>query len=170
MAVASFIRTANEVIESGGVKGFNFQEFFGHRLKLIAMISKDGFGVVIGRIEDLFDFGINLLGCFLAAITSEGAIHERGISSWTLPLSAMDQPDTFTHAKEANHLPGESRGMLEIVFGAGGDFVENEFFGGATTKHAANPVGELRARHQEAVIGRKLHGIPKSGATARDNA
>src|SRR6267142_3018466 len=71
------LASADEAIEGGSVKGFDFQEFVGDLLKLIAMIAKDLPGFVVGGIEEFFDFRINLFGVLLAAIAIEGAVHQR---------------------------------------------------------------------------------------------
>ena len=56
------LASANEAIERGSVKGFDFQEFVGDFVELIAVIAKDLPGFAVGRVENFFDLSIDLLG------------------------------------------------------------------------------------------------------------
>jgi hypothetical protein len=73
------------------------------------------------------------------------------------PITAMSQADAVAHSIDADHLPGQSGGAFEVVFGAGGDFIENDILGGATPEHAADPVQQSGLGKEVLVIsGREL--------------
>src|SRR2546423_10288211 len=112
---------------------------------------------------------VNFLGRLLAAIalkTSIRASQKRG----RLALRATSQPNFFSHAKEADHLPREGSGALQIVFRPGRHFMKNFFFGSASAERATNAIEQFGPGHQELLARRKLHRISESGSATQNEA
>src|SRR5580765_947442 len=60
--------------------------------------------------------------------------------------------------------------MFEIVFSAGGDFVEDDFFRCTAAEHAANAIQKLGTSHEETIVGWQLHRVAQGSAATRDDA
>src|SRR6266481_4650211 len=160
---------ADELLERGGIERFIFEQFPGDELQLIAMAGENRFGFIIGASEDFLDLSVDELGSLFAAIALEGAVH-----AWqheaVLLLSAAGEADGFAHAEKTNHLAGQGGSMFEIVFRAGGHFVEDDFFGRTATEHAANAIQQLRTSHEKTIVGWQLHRVAQCSAATRDDA
>src|SRR6185369_17140848 len=108
------------------------------------MLLKNAFGLGIFAIENILHLGIHFLRGALAAIALKCAVHS-GYKDPVLAMRTADEPDSVAHPKEAHHLSSQCGGVLEVIFRAGGHLAENDFFGGTTAEHAANPAQKLRA-------------------------
>src|ERR1044071_66399 len=60
--------------------------------------------------------------------------------------------------------------MLKIIFSAGGYLMNGDFFRCPAAQHPANPVEELRAGHEELIVGGNLHGVAQRCAASRYHA
>src|SRR5947208_2151078 len=76
-----------------------------------------------------------------------------------IALSTASQADLLSNAKKAKHLPGKSGGAFQVVLCAGGDLMEDFFFGGAPAQGSADAIENLRTAHEELLAGGHLHGV-----------
>ena len=81
-------------------------------------------------------------------------------------MSAAGETHGIAHAEEADHLAGQGGGVFEIVFGAGGDFVEDDFFGGALARRPGfarlkdfGPSLDVEDTNKEIVVTAELPGL-----------
>ena len=78
----------------------------------------------------------------------------------------MDQADRVAHAVDADHLPGEDGGVIEVVFVAGADFVEDDFLGGPPAQHAADADQQFGSGQQELFALGELQRVAQGGPAA----
>src|ERR1051325_329305 len=135
-------RNADQRLERRRIDRFAFEQFFCYQFHLLAMLHENLFGFGIRLSEDFFDLRVDELRGLLAAIALECAIRARQEHSIVL-LGATRQADRVAHAKEANHLPSQRGGMLEIIFRSGSYFVENHLLRRPAAEHPSNPIEQL---------------------------
>lgn len=85
-------------------------------------------GAGVGGVDEGFDFGVDLRGGVFAHGEHLGAAAEVG----ALVGGVGDFADVVAHAPFGDHAAGDAGGLLEVVLCAGGDFVEDDVFGGAS--------------------------------------
>jgi len=132
-------RNADELLESCRIERFAFEQFLSDHFQLIAMAGQNLLRFVIGVRKDIFNLRIDELSGLFAAIALEGAIHARKERS-VLLLGATGEANRIAHAKQTNHLAGQGRCMFEIVFSAGGHFVDRDSLRSAPAEHAADAI------------------------------
>src|SRR5678810_68015 len=69
------------------------------------------------------------------------------------------------HTKDADHLASQGGGVLQIIFRAGGNLIEDDLFGGSSAQHAADTIQQLRAGHEELIIDRQLESVSERRAS-----
>ena len=74
----------------------------------------------------------------------------------------------FAHAPLADHLAGHAGDAFDVVGGAGGDIVKNDFFRHAATQQHHQIIAQEGARITVAVFFRQLHGHAQGAATRND--
>ena len=76
------------------------------------------------------------------------------------------QAEALGHSVDADHLPGHSRVSLQIVFRSGGDFREDNLFGGSSAQDAPDAVEQGGFAQKKLIVARKLHGVAQGGPPA----
>ena len=77
-------------------------------------------------------------------------------------------PDSLRHAPAADHLLGDAGGLLEVVLGAGGDVVVDEFLGGPAGQHPGDAAAQVAGAVGVAVGVGGLEGDPEGVAAGHD--
>ena len=73
------------------------------------------------------------------------------------------------HAEAGDHVPGDLRGLVDVIRGTRGDLVEHQSFSSAPAEQHGHLVFQFLAGHQEAVLGGTLQGIAEGADAARDD-
>src|SRR6185503_624201 len=85
---------ADEFAEAVAIKCLVLQQFRGHGLELGVMDGENLFGFGISAIEDLFYFGVDSFGGFLAAVSLQRSVLQWHVK-WPLLLRKVGEADVL---------------------------------------------------------------------------
>lgn len=72
-----------------------------------------------------------------------------------LAVAERDRPEAFAHAPVRDHAPGEMRGLVQVILGAGAVFVKNELLGRTPAKQEQQPRLQFALADVQPVLFRK---------------
>ena len=128
---------ADQFVEAGRVERFPLEQLFRHEIELVAMLRQDRAGVLVRVVEDFFHLHVDLAD--VSSLHSR-CVGRRGSPQVTvLAVGHVDQP-TRSLIRNADHLAGERRRVLQVVFGPRADLAEGDLFGRAAAEHSLDPV------------------------------
>jgi hypothetical protein len=88
-----------------------------------------------------------------------------------LALAAVvDRAHGLAHAELHDHAPAQVAGLVDVVARPGREVAEHALFGRPPAVEHGQPVEQLGAGHQVAVLGRHLHRVAEGADAPRDDA
>ena len=132
--------------------GFFFQQTVGNKDNLILMLQEDFFGVFMGFINDLADRLIN----FISHLGREVLLGVRIVATKEdrSRILFILNGAKFGHTEFGNHQTSQTGCFFDVVRSPSRNILEEDFFGGASTKQARDLSDEFVLCHEETVIFR----------------
>ena len=121
------------------------------------MLRENALCVVVGRVQDSFDLLVHPCGGLL------GAVHI-GLAVQVLVLhrGRGHEAEFVAHAVLGDHVPGQRRGPLDVIGGAGGLDAENHLLGGTAANQGLKLRPQLVGGGEELFLLGHLHGVAQS--------
>ncbi len=154
------------MLEFLAVDGFDFEEFLGDRIQLLAIFLDQRPGKFIRVFHDLADFAVDLLGNGFGVITLFGDFTTE--ENHLLFLTVGQCAHLRTHAQSRHHSARHAGHLLDVIGCARGDVVEDQLFGGAPAQCHGKCGKNLLARHEDAVFIRAEPGHAAGLSTPDD--
>jgi len=122
-------------------------------------------GRLVGAIDEAANLGIDLAGGLLRVVAVLG---ELAAKEDLLFLLAEGKRTELAHAPFADHLAGDFSGPLDVISGAGGHGLEEDFLGDAAPHHDRQLAFQIDAVVGVLVVNGQLHGDAQGHAARND--
>jgi hypothetical protein len=128
-------QAGHDVVDLVGVDGLQFKQGGGHGLDLVAVVFQQLARARVLLVDHAANLDIHLLhgGFRHVLVRGDGAAEE----DFALLFAVHHRPEGVGHAPLRHHAPRQIGGALEVVGGAGGHLLHEQFFGDAAAEQDA---------------------------------
>ena len=143
-----------------------FNQILGHLHQLGLVFQQQSLGLAVGAADELAHFHINFLGDFVAVVAFLADFAAQEYQLLALAESAGAQAGR--HPVALDHPQCGLGGAFNVVAGAGGDFVKNQFLGHAPAHHHRQHILKLVLGPQVAILLGQQGGVAAHIAAGDD--
>ena len=129
-----------------------------------AVVAEDLFGTVVCLSDHALDGLVHQRGGLVGAVQVGLAVQVLVVDH-----SGGHEAQLLAHAVEADHVPGQAGGLLDVAVGTVGDGAEDDLLGGAAAHDALEPVLELLLGGQVLLLLRQVHGVAQGAGGVGDD-
>ena len=136
--------------------GLMLQKVGGHGVQLGAVGAQQRLAASVGAVDNVLDLLVDALGHGLgiAAAVAHGAADK----DLLLAVVEAEGAQLFAHAVDRHHFPGDLRGALDVVAGAGGNIPQAQLFRHPAAQKGHDPVLHIALGEVGAVLLGKGNG------------